>query len=150
MQTWLQRKTDVLLKRKNLLGQHYSQRMIIPLDSYDSLNPVIFNNISTALRVVRDYFYLNNIVYRSFFLLQGTIPLLTVPNNIEQTTIKCSDNNDKIITNRFNSKYRLTVSVKTKIIFGNKKRKVLCYHRAHRRLVAAIRRIEITSSHIFY
>ncbi|CAF4491287.1 unnamed protein product, partial [Rotaria sp. Silwood2] len=89
MQTWLQRKTDLLLKEKNLFGQYYSQRMAIPLNSYDSLTPVTFVNLSTMLRV-------------------GTIPLLTIPEKIEQINIKCSDNRDRIVTNRFNPNYRLT------------------------------------------
>ncbi|CAF3717596.1 unnamed protein product [Rotaria sordida] len=89
MHTWLQRKTDLLLKQKNLLGQYYSQHMAIPLNSYDALTPVTLVNLSTVLRV-------------------GTIPLLTVPEKIEQMNIKCSDDYDRTVTNRFNSKHRLT------------------------------------------
>ncbi|CAF1395440.1 unnamed protein product [Adineta ricciae] len=86
MQAWLDRKTDVLLKRSNALEQFYAKQMTIPLNSYDSLTPITFVNLSTVLRL-------------------GTIPLLTVP---EQMNVKCSDNHDQIVSNRFNSKYRLT------------------------------------------
>ncbi|CAF4710084.1 unnamed protein product [Rotaria sp. Silwood1] len=89
MQTWLQRKTNLLLKQKDLFGQYYSQHMAIPLNSYDSLMPITFVNLSTVLRV-------------------GTIPLLTVPEKLEKMNIKCSDNRDRLVTNRFNPNYRLT------------------------------------------
>ncbi|CAF2122104.1 unnamed protein product [Rotaria magnacalcarata] len=89
LQAWLQRKTDFLIKQTKLVGQHYAQHMSIPLNSYDSLTPITFVNLSTALRV-------------------GTIPLLTIPQNIEQMNIKCSDNHDRVVTNRFNPNYRLT------------------------------------------
>ncbi|CAF0843552.1 unnamed protein product [Adineta steineri] len=89
MQTWLQHKTDLLLKRTSSLDQLYSHHMTIPLNSYDSLTPVTFVNLSTVLRL-------------------GTIPLLTIPENIEKLNVKCSDNHDRVITNRFNPQYRLT------------------------------------------
>ncbi|CAF3811860.1 unnamed protein product [Adineta steineri] len=89
MQTWLQHKTDLLLKRTSSLDQLYSHHMTIPLNSYDSLTPVTFINLSTVLRL-------------------GTIPLLTIPENIEKLNVKCSDNHDRVITNRFNPQYRLT------------------------------------------
>ncbi|UJR16469.1 hypothetical protein I4U23_003371 [Adineta vaga] len=89
MQAWLQRKTDLLRKRSDALEQFYTHQMTIPLNSYDSLTPVTFVNLSTILRL-------------------GTIPLLTIPEQIEQMNVKCSDNQDHIISNRFNSNYRLT------------------------------------------
>jgi hypothetical protein len=64
--------------------------MTIPLNSYDSLTPITFVNLSTVLRL-------------------GTIPLLTIPENIGQMNIKCSDNHDRVVKDRFNSNYRLTV-----------------------------------------
>ncbi|CAF0798145.1 unnamed protein product [Adineta steineri] len=88
-QTWLQHKTDLLLKRTSSLDQLYSHHMTIPLNSYDSLTPVTFINLSTVLRL-------------------GTIPLLTIPEHIEKLNVRCSDNHDRVITNRFNPQYRLT------------------------------------------
>ena len=40
---------------------------------------------------------------------QGSIPLLTVPENLERVTVKCSDNHDQVVANRFNPNYRFTV-----------------------------------------
>ena len=46
---------------------------------------------------------------RFLFLLQGTIPLLSIPEKLDQKLSKCSDNRDRLISDRFNPAYRLTV-----------------------------------------
>ena len=107
IQAWLKRKTDFLLKKCQSHDRFYSQRMTIPLDLYDTLNPVTFIHQSTVLRLVSRK--QNKIFDKIDHSFQGTIPLLTLPENIEREYIKCSDDHDKIISNRFNSTYRLTV-----------------------------------------
>ena len=46
-------------------------------------------------------------------LLQGTIPLLSIPEKLDQKMSKCSDNHDRLISDRFNPAYRLTVRTRS-------------------------------------
>ena len=106
----MKRKTDVLLKRTSAHDQYYALHMTIPLSSYDGVTPVTLVNLSTVLRLVRHSYHRNNHLTSLFvFSFKGTIPLLTSPVNLDRTYIKCSDDHDRVITNRFNPEYRLTV-----------------------------------------
>lgn len=84
VQTWLQRKTDVLL---NQTTNCYSIELLGFTSSCSTFGYFIDSIQTTHSR-----------------LFQSTSPLLTIPENIERGYLKCSDNHDQIII------YRLTVS----------------------------------------
>ncbi|CAF0755463.1 unnamed protein product, partial [Didymodactylos carnosus] len=77
MQHWLEKK----ITRLKSYPQYYQEFMKIPLNSYELMNPVNFAFIS-ILRV-------------------GTLPLLFVPEILNETFFKCSDDRDKMVSKRF-------------------------------------------------